>query len=96
MSQASSEEEARVRNKLTNFGWENEFKLPNGWTLAGHSEGREASGFVLVEPRIFLDAGIYCRKWSPHAVLVRKDYTRLHLPSLFPPPLTTQPRHQLP
>ena len=66
--------EARLRDKRTNFGWENEIRLPNGWTLAGHSEGRSATGFVLVEPRIFLDAGMVCRKWSPHAVLLTHNH----------------------
>lgn len=42
------------------------------WTLSGHSRALERTGFVLEEPRIFLDAGVGWRNptSTPEAILV--------------------------
>lgn len=52
-----------------NQGWEwtSTYKMTTGplWTLIGHSKARESTGFYLMEPQIYLDAGIRNRKFIP-------------------------------
>eukprot|EP01116_Phalansterium_solitarium_P013901 TRINITY_DN31354_c0_g1_i1.p1 TRINITY_DN31354_c0_g1~~TRINITY_DN31354_c0_g1_i1.p1 ORF type:complete len:350 (+),score=66.87 TRINITY_DN31354_c0_g1_i1:53-1102(+) len=51
--------------------WLLSFKLPvSGWTLSGHSRCRERTGFLLKEPRIFLDAGVGCTTPNASAILL--------------------------
>lgn len=46
------------RNPQASF-WRHRFRLPGTqWTLTGHSRALERTGFLLVEPKIFLDAGV--------------------------------------
>src|SRR4051812_39981556 len=62
-------------SNLGNPGWTVQYKLPNGWTIAGRSRAAESTGFYLIEPGISLDAGLPCRKWDPTAILI----THTHL-----------------
>lgn len=47
-----------LENPQASF-WRHRFRLPGTqWTLSGHSRALERTGFLLEEPRIYLDAGI--------------------------------------
>lgn len=62
-----------LENPQASF-WRHKFRLPGTqWTLSGHSRALERSGFVLEEPKIYLDAGVGLRNatnGSCHAILI--------------------------
>mmetsp|Transcript_77440 Transcript_77440/g.173325 ORF Transcript_77440/g.173325 Transcript_77440/m.173325 type:complete len:477 (-) Transcript_77440:197-1627(-) len=70
----AKQSQAEVDNPQSGF-WRHKWRLPgNGssWTLSGHSRALERTGFVIEEPRIFLDAGVGWRNptSTPVAILV--------------------------
>jgi len=55
--------------------WRHRWRIPgpgSAWTLSGHSRALERTGFCILEPRIFLDAGVGWRNptSTPLAILV--------------------------
>ena len=57
-----------------NAFWKNEYKMQNGWTLAGHSRARERTCFVVKELKLFLDAGIGCETVQGQFILLTHSH----------------------
>jgi glyoxylase-like metal-dependent hydrolase (beta-lactamase superfamily II) len=65
-------QESTSSSLLTNPGWTVQYQLKStlGWTIAGRSRSKESTGFYIIEPAIFLDAGLACRQWKASTILI--------------------------